>query len=64
MGRFHRARDQHAAAGRLRAVDVLDRLLGWMATYGNELATGRANLETTAQRRTGHTTGRRSAAPT
>ena len=41
IDRFQRARDQHATAGRVRATEVFDRLLGWMATYGEELATSR-----------------------
>jgi len=39
IDRFQRARDQHAMAGRIPATEVFDRLLGWMATHGEELAT-------------------------
>lgn len=38
-GRFQRARTQHAAAGRIAAIDVFDRLLEWIADHGEELAT-------------------------
>ena len=41
IDRFQRARDQHATAGRVRATEAFDRLLGWMATYGEELAASR-----------------------
>jgi len=37
-GRFHRARVQHAAAGRIGSMRVFDRLLWWLATNGEELA--------------------------
>ena len=36
--RFHRAREQHAAAGRPRAVGVFDRLIAWMTAHGPALA--------------------------
>lgn len=37
--RFDRARAQHEAAGRCRAVEVFDRLLAWPDAHGEDIAT-------------------------
>lgn len=38
IARFHRARAQHAAAGRVGGIDVFDRLLSWMEVHGDRIA--------------------------
>lgn len=40
-GAFQRARAEDATAGRTEAVEVFDRLLDWMTTNGEQLATAR-----------------------